>query len=55
MDPIEHGALKVLLQHRAEGARKAWVHGDREIESDDLPCSISSASRLYRQLCWTAA
>ena len=30
VDAVEHGALKVLFQHRAERARQAGIHGDRE-------------------------
>ena len=36
-DPIQHGALKVVLQHRTDRPRKSRVHRDREVERDDFP------------------
>ena len=48
VDAIEHGALKVLLQHRAQRPRQAGIHGDREIERDDLPLLDQVGERRQR-------
>src|SRR5690606_37079945 len=33
-NPLQHGPLKVELQHDAQGAREAGVHADREVQRE---------------------
>src|ERR1700730_1101489 len=33
---LEYGSLKIEFQHHAKNSSQAWIHADREIESQHL-------------------